>query len=296
MTRTDAPAGPNTSGGYWETKVLFGVMPGKAFMRTLRFSLVILSLLLFIPTVGAGQTATPTVRIASGEVRGEASGNLMIFKGIPFAAPPVASLRWRPPQPVQAWKGVRSAMEFGNECMQFPSSGNAAPLRAHLSEDCLYLNVWAPAHPANKSLPVMVWIHGGGFVNGGSSPVVFDGSHFADRGVVFVSINYRLGRFGFFAFPALKHEGGMMGNYAFMDQIAALKWVKNNIAAFGGNPNHVTIFGESAGGMSVNFLLTSPLARGLFQQAMVESGGGRNTILPPTPLDQPGAPCRRRRS
>lgn len=134
----------------------------------------------------------------------------------------------------------------------------------------------------------MVWIYGGGFVNGGSSPAVYSGASFARQGIVFVSFNYRLARFGFFAFPALTHEDKLFGNYAFMDQIAALRWVRDNIAAFGGNPHEVTIFGESAGGMSVNFLLTSPLARGLFERAMIESGGGRNTILPPPPLDHSG--------
>jgi para-nitrobenzyl esterase len=232
--------------------------------------------------------AGPVVRTESGRVRGVSREGLAIFKGIPYAQPPVGPLRWRPPQPVKPWSDVRPAADFGHDCMQLPFPNDAAPLRTTPSEDCLYVNVWAPAHPAHGSLPVMVWIHGGGFVNGGSSPVVYSGAAFAHHGIVFVSFNYRLGRFGFFAFPALQKEGDPMGNYAFMDQIAALKWVKSNIAAFGGNPNQVTVFGESAGGMSVSFLLTSPLARGLFQQAMVESGGGRDTILPPAPLDHPG--------
>lgn len=162
------------------------------------------------------------------------------------------------------------------------------PLRTTPSEDCLYINVWAPEH-AKAPLPVIVWIYGGGFVNGGSSPAVYSGENFARDGLVFVSFNYRLGRFGFFAFPALIAKGGEVGNYAFMDQIAALKWVQQNIHAFGGNPHEVTIFGESAGGMSVNLLLTSPLARGLFERAMIESGGGRNNLLAPPPLDHAGA-------
>jgi para-nitrobenzyl esterase len=167
--------------------------------------------------------------------------------------------------------------KYAHDCMQNPFPSDAAPLGTPPEEDCLYLNVWTPATPAKTPLPVMVWIYGGGFVNGGSSPAVYDGSHFARRGVVFVSMNYRLGRFGFFAHPALTQESpkGPLGNYAFLDQIAALQWVKRNASAFGGDPGNVTIFGESAGGGSVNTLMISPLARGLFHKAIVESGGGR---------------------
>ncbi len=214
-------------------------------------------------------------------------GGLAIFKGIPFAQPPVGRLRWRPPQPVRAWSGIRPATRFGPDCMQLPFPGDAAPLRTTPSEDCLYVNVWAPRH-APRPLPVLVWIYGGGFVNGGTSPAVYSGAGFARDGVVFVSFNYRLGRFGFFAFPALQRQGGLQGNYAFMDQIAALRWVQKNIRAFGGDPARVTICGESAGGMSVNVLLTSPLARGLFAGAIIESGGGRDNLLTPPPLDRPG--------
>jgi para-nitrobenzyl esterase len=161
--------------------------------------------------------------------------------------------------------------------MQEPFPSDAAPLGTPPAEDCLYLNVWAPEKPPAAKLPVMAWIHGGGFVNGGSSPAVYDGSAFARRGVVFVSFNYRLGRFGFFAHPALAKEtpAGPLGNYGFLDQIAALKWIQKNIAAFGGDPGNVTLFGESAGGISVNALMVSPLAKGLFHKAIVESGGGR---------------------
>lgn len=250
----------------------------------------ILSLVIALPAIlpaAAADASSPVVRIASGRIRGATSGGLVIFKGIPYAAPPVGPLRWRPPQPVKAWSGVRPATDYGHDCMQLPFPGDAAPLRTTPNEDCLYLNVWAPAKPSQK-LPVLVWIYGGGFVNGGTSPAVYSGAAFARQGLVFVSFNYRLGRFGFFAFPALAREDKLTGNYAFMDQIAALRWVRQNIAAFGGDPHQVAIFGESAGGMSVNFLLTSPLARGLFERAMIESGGGRNTILPPAPLDHPG--------
>jgi para-nitrobenzyl esterase len=235
----------------------------------------------------APKSSAPVVHIQSGRVRGLVRGGLMIFKGIPYAKPPVGKLRWQPPQPAAPWPGVRSATAFGSDCMQLPFPHDAAPLRTTPSEDCLYLNVWAPRH-ASHPLPVMVWIYGGGFVNGGSSPAVYSGASFARDGVVFVSFNYRLSRFGFFAFPALIKEGGLVGNYAFMDQIAALKWVRRNISAFGGDPTQVTIFGESAGGMSVNLLLTSPLARGLFERAMIESGGGRDNLLTPPLLDQEG--------
>ncbi len=176
--------------------------------------------------------------------------------------------------------------------MQEPFPSDAAPLGTPPAEDCLYLNVWAPEKPASKKLPVMVWLHGGGFVNGGSSPAVYDGSAFARRGVVLVSLNYRLGRFGFFAHPALAKEtpNGPLGNYGYLDQIAALQWVRKNVAAFGGDPANVTVFGESAGGGSVLTLATSPLARGLFQKAIVESGGGRaGGIMAPRRLREPGA-------
>lgn len=227
-------------------------------------------------------------RLDTGVVRGSVQDGVVAFKGIPFAAPPVGDLRWRPPQPATAWPGVRAAGEFGPDCMQLPFPGDAAPLGVTPSEDCLYLNVWAPARPSAHKRPVMVWIYGGGFVNGGSSPAVYDGSQFARRDVVLISFNYRIGRFGFFAHPALTAEGGdgLLGNYGFMDQLAALRWIRRNAAAFGGDPDNVTVFGESAGGMSVNMLLTSPLARGLFHKAIVQSGGGRNTLLPMRPLGQ----------
>ena len=166
--------------------------------------------------------------------------------------------------------------------MQEPFPSDAAPLSAGISEDCLYVNVWAPAS-ARKNMPVMVWIYGGGFVNGGTTPAVYDGTKFAEDGLIFVSFNYRVGRFGFFAHPALTAEnpGGPLGNYGYMDQIAALKWIQRNITAFGGNPKNVTIFGESAGGGSVLMLLTSPEAKGLFQRAIVQSGGGREHLMGP---------------
>jgi para-nitrobenzyl esterase len=216
-------------------------------------------------------------RVEGGLVSGVVADGVVAYKGIPYAAPPVGDLRWRAPQPVTPWTGVRAADAYGHDCMQEPFPSDAAPLGTPPAEDCLYLNVWAPEKPAPAKLPVMVWIHGGGFVNGGASPAVYDGQHFAKRGVVLVSFNHRLGRFGFFAHPALSKEDpdGPLGNYGYLDQIAALKWVQKNVAAFGGDPGNVTVFGESAGGGSVHTLMVSPLAKGLFHKAIVESGGGR---------------------
>lgn len=269
-------------------------------MRRIRFALAILfavpvaifgAVALSAKSASARNAANSfaLVKIDSGEVRGVVSGGLAIYKGIPYAAPPVGNLRWRPPQPVAPWQGVRNATSYGRDCMQRPFPNDAAPLRTEPSEDCLYVNVWAPRKRSGKLLPVMFWIYGGGFVNGGSSPAPYDGSRFAEKGVVFVSFNYRLGRFGFFAFPALLKEDEPVGNYAMMDQIAALEWVQRNIAAFGGDPRHVTIFGESAGGRSVNVLVASPEAKGLFIRAAAESGGGRDNHFPADPLNETAA-------
>lgn len=227
----------------------------------------------------ASAATTPTrVKLDAGQIEGAIQDDVAYFKGIPFAAPPLGNLRWRPPQPVQKWSAVRKAVEYGPDCMQVPFPSDAAPLGVKPAEDCLYVNVWRPAKAsAHEKLPVFVWIYGGGFVNGGSSPAVYDGSAFARDGVVFVSFNYRLARFGFFAHPALTAEqkGAPLANYGIMDQIAALKWVQHNIAAFGGDPQSVTICGESAGGISVHYLMTSPAATGLFHKAIVQSGAGR---------------------
>ena len=224
-------------------------------------------------------SAQNIVTINTGKLRGSTHNGITSFLGIPYAAPPVGKLRWEPPQPPAKWKGVRNAFHYGHDCMQRIFPEDMAPERTKPSENCLYLNVWTPAHHTGK-LPVMVWIYGGGWVNGGSSPAVYNGSHFAHKGIVFVSFNYRLGRFGFFAFPALTKQSktGLLGNYGYMDQIAALKWVQKNIAAFGGNPHEVTVFGQSAGGFSVHMLMTSPRANGLFERAIVEAGGGRKLL------------------
>lgn len=234
-----------------------------------------------VVVVWAPSLFSQTVSTDSGKIAGVTQSGVESFKGVPFAAPPVGELRWRAPQPVKPWDGVRKADAYSADCMQVPFPSDAAPLGTKPAEDCLYLNVWRPAGTRpDAKLPVMFWIYGGGFVNGGSSPAVYDGSKFAEKGVVFVSANYRLGRFGFFAFPALTKESadGMLGNYGFMDQIAALKWVQRNIAAFGGDASNVTVFGESAGGFSVSMLLTSPLSKGLFAKAIIESGGGRTNL------------------
>src|SRR5262245_13620443 len=237
--------------------------------------------------------AAAPVKAESGLVAGVVADGVKSWKGVPFAAPPTGDLRWRAPRPAAAWSGVREAKAYANDCMQLPFPSDAAPLGTPPAEDCLYLNVWAPEKPAAPKLPVMVWIYGGGFVNGGSSPAVYDGSQFAKQGIVLVSFNYRLGRFGFFAHPALsaEHPGEPLGNYAFMDQIAALQWVQKNISAFGGNPKDVTVFGESAGGMSAHALLTSPTAKGLFHKAIIESGGGRGLLsMRKLHEDQPNQP------
>src|SRR5947209_4893617 len=221
-----------------------------------------------------------TVATRSGEVRGVTSSGITSFKGIPYAAPPIGPLRWKPPQPVLPWHDVRGADKTGAACMQ-PKDGLDS--RTPTSEDCLYLNVWRPAAAqAPSKLPVMVWIHGGGFVGGTASGAGSDGTTLARNGVIVVTLNYRLGRFGWFAYPELTAEAAEAGtgNFGLMDQLAALRWVHDNIAAFGGDPAHVTLFGESAGGISVNALMCVPAARGLFGAAITESGFGRNIAAP----------------
>jgi len=241
--------------------------------------LAVLAVLAALSAAGSARAQDPAaVTISSGAIAGIVEGDVVAFRGIPYAAPPIGDLRWRAPQAVTAWAGVRAAREPGHDCMQIPFDDPVSPLGTTPSEDCLVLNVWRPAE-ASAPLPVMVWIPGGWFVNGGSSTALSDGSSLARQGVVAVTINYRLGRFGFFAHPALIEAAeGPVGNFGYMDQIAALEWVRDNIAAFGGDPEKVTVVGESAGGASVLHLLTSSAAHGLFRGAMVMSGGGRYAL------------------
>jgi para-nitrobenzyl esterase len=216
----------------------------------------------------------PRVKIDTGTIAGKTEGPVRAFLGIPYAAAPVGRLRWQPPAPAAKWNGVREAVNFGARCMQGAIYADMVFRDPGPSEDCLTLNVWAPAQAATKKLPVMVWVYGGGFQAGSTSEPRQDGQVLAQRGVVLVSMNYRLGVFGFFALPELAAESGRnsAGNYGLLDQAAALAWVRSNIAAFGGDPGNVTIFGESAGASSVSALMASPLTDGLFVKAIGESG------------------------
>src|SRR6516162_8576129 len=227
--------------------------------------------------VASGSGGGPVVPTGDGPVRGVTAGGINEFLGIPYAAPPTGNLRWRPPQPPAEWQGVRDATQFWPSCPQ-PPQGNATFPPGAISEDCLYLNVYSPAQTGNdrgntdqNGRPGLVWIHGGGLTSDASRN--YDPAKLAADGVVAISINYRLGALGFLAHPALaSRPGGPAGNYGLMDQQAALRWVRDNIAGFGGNPDNVTIAGESAGGLSVLAQLVSTGARGLFQKAIIESG------------------------
>jgi para-nitrobenzyl esterase len=241
-------------------------------------STVVVVLAVVLAGTRVAQAQVREAAVTGGRVTGVEANGIVSFKGIPFAAPPVGSLRWKAPQPVPAWPGVKQADRFGAGCVQAPSPYTQVP---SMSEDCLYLNVWTPAKAAGDRLPVMVWIYGGAFTGGAASMAAYDGTRLAEKGVILVTINYRLGPFGFLAHPELTKESGKgSGNYGLQDQIAALRWVKDNIARFGGDPSRVTIFGESAGGISVSMLTVSPYAKGLFQRAISESGG--NFGLPRT--------------
>jgi para-nitrobenzyl esterase len=230
----------------------------------------ILCVILTVLCVQAAEAQISRARVTGGEVSGTSGNGLSIFKGIPFAAPPVGALRWRAPAPVKPWSGIKRADAFAHACMQAPNSqGNTAPV----SEDCLYLNVWTPAASARERLPVIVWIHGGGYVGGSTSIGMYDGSGYARKGVVLVSLAYRLGPYGFLAHPDLSRESGHgSGTYGIQDLVAGLKWVQKNAARFGGDPRNVTVFGHSAGSGAASILAASPLAKGLFQRVIAMSG------------------------
>ena len=262
------------------------------YMKTL-FAILMLAVLQ-IPA-GMAQTKAKTssasnqVKTAHGMLDGttEKSG-IRSFKGIPFAAPPVGGLRWKEPQPVKNWTGIRKADQFGPRAMQLPVFGDMGFRSNGMNEDCLYLNVWTPAKSGNEQLPVLVYFYGGGFVAGDGSEARYDGESMAKKGMVAITVNYRLGVFGFLAHPELTQESPhkSSGNYGYMDQTAALRWVQQNIAAFGGDPKKVTIAGESAGSISVSAQMASPIAKNLFAQAIGESGALVNSSLDPVPLQE----------
>lgn len=237
-----------------------------------RWSVVALFLMMSMAIVAA--SSAPQVKARFGIVEGKEEDGVQKFLGIPYAAPPVGDLRWKPPMPAAKWAGVRQATDFGPHCLQGRVFGDMNFRDSGGSEDCLTLNVWVPTKRSSAKLPVMVWIYGGGFVAGTTSEARQDGTHLGQHGVVVVSMNYRLGVFGFLVHPELAKESGRnsAGNYGLLDQLAALHWVHDNIAAFGGDPENVTILGESAGSFSVSAQMASPLSKGLFQKAIGESG------------------------
>lgn len=228
-----------------------------------------------------------TVEVAEGHLRGRRGDSVCTFLGVPYAAPPVGALRWRPPQPAPRWAGVREALAFGPDFPQAPNPRFRAPRQ---DEDCLYLNVWTPSVDRDAKLPVMVWLHGGGFTGGSGSDLRSDGARLAAEGVVVVSLNYRSGLFGFFAHPALSRESahGVSGNYGLLDQLAALAWVRDNAAAFGGDAACVTVFGVSAGSASISLLLAAPLAQGLFHRAILHSPGAGRPLASLADAEQAG--------
>ncbi len=232
--------------------------------------------LLVTATLVTSARAGDQVRVAGGMLEGAAGTDpsVRLFKGVPFAAPPVGERRWKAPQPVASWEGVRKADEWGNRCVQGRVFGDIVSRDKEMNEDCLYLNVWTPAKSAGAKLPVYLWFYGGGFAAGAASEPRYDGEYLAKQGIVVVEPNYRLGIFGFMSHPELTKESGRKasGNYGLLDQVAALRWVKENIAAFGGDPKNVTIGGESAGSLSVSALMASPLSRRLIRKAIGESG------------------------
>jgi para-nitrobenzyl esterase len=253
-------------------------------------ALLIATFLIFAVAYCVAQAPAP-VKVEGGLVQGAVEDGLMVYRGIPFAAPPDGDLRWRAPQPVVKWNGLKETVKFAPACIQGimmgPAGAGPAP-----SEDCLYLNIWSPAKSPQDRVPVFVWIYGGGFAGGATSTPTFNGEKLAKKGVILVSIAYRVGQMGFFVHPELSAENNnhVSGNYGLLDMIAGLQWIQKNIAAFGGDPHHVTIFGESAGGIAVSMLCASPLAKGLFHGAISESGG---SFGPPRPATMPGENMKR---
>lgn len=229
------------------------------------------------PAVEPAPPLTTTVQVTGGTIEGVEQDGILTYKGIPFAAPPVGDLRWKAPTPVKSWEGVKKADSFCDACMQAENAmGNTAPV----NEDCLYLNVWTPAKKVDENMPVIYWVHGGGYSGGSTSIPMYDGTGFAKKGVVMVAVAYRLGPFGFLAHPELSAESGKgSGAYGIQDMVAGLEWVKENISKFGGDPSNVTIFGHSAGGAAVSLLAATPLAQGLFHRAICMSGGSFTPLM-----------------
>lgn len=242
--------------------------------------LLALALPVTLAAPAAAQTRAATAKLDTGTVAGTAEGTLTVFKGIPYAAPPIGPLRWKAPRRALPWTGIRTARAFGAACPQGPEHKEPWAQVGPQSEDCLFLNVWRPRRPG--TYPVMVFLHGGGFTYGAAGVPLYDGKALAQRGAVIVTVNYRLGRLGFFAHPALTREDpdGQLGNFAIMDQIAALGWVQRNIAQFAGDAGNVTIFGESAGAGTVQILMGTPAAKGLFHKAISQSGSGSSALFP----------------
>lgn len=257
------------------------------------FSPFLICILLFTSTLIQAQV----LNVEGGEIEGVAGNvpGVTIYKGIPYATPPVGNLRWKQPQPVEPWLGIRKCDKFGAASLQGDQTKGSFYWKEFYqggdperSEDCLYLNIWTPAAGTDKKLPVVFWIHGGGYMGGYGHELEFDGNAYAEKGVILVTINYRLGMCGFLAHPLLTAENGGTGsgNYGLFDQLAALKWVNKNIAAFGGNPSNVTVMGQSAGAGSVQALISSPLSKGFIQRAIIQSGGGLGGIIDAKTLHQ----------
>ena len=250
---------------------------------------VVLAMAFAAAPVGSGASRPmTTTRVAQGELRGLEKGEVTAFLGVPFAAPPTGGRRWQPPHPPQTWAGIRQADHFSPSCQQTVTPGGIGPWTAEyvvsgeVSEDCLFLNVWTPASSTRSRLPVLVWIHGGAFTSGSGSVPIYDGTGLGAKGIIVVTINYRVGVYGFLAHPQLTAESSAhaSGNYGLLDQVEALRWIHANVGAFGGDPSRVTIAGQSAGAAAVHHLIATPLAKGLFQRAIAQSGSGMGIPVP----------------